>query len=118
MPKYIYKHPDGKGLGEHHAGDLSGRPSIPIGAPPGWAEGLKDQLGFLGLTPEQEAELDKHAGRTMADLDLHDGTGVELLEDDASGLKRVAWTDQHGDARITSVEPGLFAEFFTAALEG
>ncbi len=118
MPQYVYDHPEGKGLGEHHSGaDLSTRPSIPIGAPPGWAEGLKGQLGFLGLTPEQEAALDKHAGRTMADLDMASGTEVELLEDDADGLKRVAWTDRHGDPRITSVEPEFFASHFNAALE-
>jgi hypothetical protein len=51
----------------------------------------------------------------MRDLDMAPGTEAELAgTDEASGYRIVAWADQSGTPRQTSVEPGFFAAHFTA----
>jgi len=111
MAKYKYEHSEGEGLGSHHAdGDLKTRDA----QPPEVAASLRAALEIVNPTDEQREQLDAFLGRSMHDLDLHDGTEVELEpEDDENGLKVVTWTDQHGDERRTSVDPEFFASHFT-----
>jgi hypothetical protein len=95
-PTHVYRHPDGYGLGRHHAGqDLSGRPSVP-GIP------LDD------LMPDARV--------SMHDLDLQHGTAVTLAEFDGErGLHLVGWTDAMGTPRRTSITPEDLAAFFQEA---
>lgn len=48
------------------------------------------------------------------DLDLPAGTKVTILgaDEERGGLVLIQWTDPHGTGRITSIEPGFFAEHF------
>jgi hypothetical protein len=108
---HVYSHPEGLGLGQHHAGDadLSGRPA----QPPEAAAGLRAALEAMDPTPEQRAKMEAQLGQTMADLDMHDGTQVELVHtDEATGDVIVSWTDAAGTPRNTSLTPQLLAQFF------
>jgi hypothetical protein len=107
---HVYSHPEGLGLGQHHAGDadLSARPA----QPPEAAAGLRAALEAMDPTPEQRAKMEAMLGQTMADLDMHDGTEVEYTGDDEAGNHIVAWTDSAGTPRNTSLTPQLFAQFF------
>lgn len=110
-PTHIYKHPAGHGLGRHHAGrDLSARNA----QPPEVATGLLAAAGMIGATPEQLARAEQFTSRTMADLDMADGTPVADVatfgpHDDGH---EVEWADRHGDLRRTHVTDAVFAEFF------
>lgn len=95
---HVYKHPEGKGFGEHHVED--GHPALENRSAP-WQ-------GIDGQHYEP-----RHGETSMADLDMKDGTEVQQLEDDEErNLKRVLWTDADGTQRITSVYPTLFDEYF------
>lgn len=49
----------------------------------------------------------------MAELDLAPDTVVTVEgSDDERGLVLVSWSDRHGNPRVTSVEPDVFAEHF------
>lgn len=111
MDVYTYRHPNGLGLGDHHSGpdvDLAARPAEPLGV-----SALRAAAVAMGATPDQLAHLDAFEARTMADLDMEDGTSVELLEVAGNGWHVVAWTDRHGDGRCTSISPDDFARYFT-----
>lgn len=108
---HVYQHPEGLGLGQHHAGDedLASRPA----QPPEAAAGLRAAMEALDPTPEQRAKMETHLSATMADLDMPHGTEVEHLgRDEDRGLELIGWTDRSGTARTTSVEPGFFASHF------
>lgn len=108
---HVYEHPEGLGLGQHHAGDadLAARPA----QPPAAAAALRAAMEVVEPTDEQRAKMDAQLGQTMADLDMHHGTEVELIHaDDATGDVIVAWTDAAGTARNTSLTPQLLAQFF------
>jgi|SRR5215469_14509709 len=104
MTQYRYEHPEGKGLGEHHAGRgdlaLSRRSAA-------WQ-------GVVGQGNVEAAE-----GETsMRDLDMSSGTLVELLEYDGErNLYRVGWIDGLDTERITSIEPDFFLEHFSEVSE-
>lgn len=67
----------------------------------------------LDPTDEQRAKMNAQLSQTMADLDMHDGTEVELTHrDETTGEVIVAWTDQTGTPRNTSLTPQLLAQFF------
>jgi hypothetical protein len=110
MPaKYVYDHPEGTGLGQHHAtGDLASRPA----QPPEATAAIRATLDAIDPTPEQRARMDAHLGASMADLDMAHGTEVEHVETTEDGTVIVSWTDQLGNARATSVTPELFASHF------
>lgn len=108
---HVYQHPEGLGLGQHHAGDadLSARPA----QPPEAAAGLRAAMEVMDPTDEQRAKMEAQLGQTMADLDMHHGTEVELIHtDEATGDVIVSWTDQTGTPRNTSLTPQLLAQFF------
>lgn len=47
------------------------------------------------------------------DLDMDPGTEVRRIgEDSERELVLVAWQDRYGSDRITSIEPGFFADHF------
>lgn len=50
----------------------------------------------------------------MSELDLHDGTEVEHLgtTDDENDVELVAWVDQNGLDRITSIDREFFDTYF------
>lgn len=110
---HVYEHPEGLGLGQHHAGvDLASRPA----QPPEAAAALRAALEAMEPTPEQRAKMDTLLGQTMADLDMPHGTGVAFVAtDEGSGHHIVSWTDRSGTVRYTSVSPELFAQFFREA---
>lgn len=107
---HVYEHPEGLGLGQHHAGeDLSGRPA----QPPGAAAGLRAAMEAMDPTPEQRAKMETHLSATMADLDMAHGTEVVYEgRDEARDLEIVTWTDRHGDERRTTIAPEIFASHF------
>jgi len=108
---HVYKHPEGKGFGQHHAGgtDLAARPA----QPPEAAAALRSAAAVMQPTPEQAEALEAFLARSMADLDMADGTEVEHTGDDAErGIKIVNWTDKHGDGRSTGITPEFFATYF------
>jgi hypothetical protein len=109
---YVYQHPQETGFGQHHAdGDLASRPA----QPPEAAASLRGALALINATDEQKAGLEKFLSRTMADLDMHHGTEVTHVgRDEERNLELVEWTDQHGDARRTSITPEMFFSHFTA----
>jgi hypothetical protein len=122
MAKYVYKHPEGAGLGASLApdADLAGRDA----QPPEVAASMRAALGVVNPTDDQVGGLDSFLSRSMADLDMPDGTEVELcMNDDPDdpddgpirhdGLQVVQWTDQHGDLRRTSVSDEVFDEYFS-----
>lgn len=111
--RYVYTHPEQTGLGQHHADEpLASRPA----QPPGVAASMRAAVAVMHPTEAQLAELDTFLGRTMHDLDLHHGTEVTHAgHDDERDLVLVEWTDQHGDHRVTSLTPAVFAEFFQEA---
>jgi hypothetical protein len=50
----------------------------------------------------------------MRALDMPPGAEVTVLDHDADrDLVLVEWVDAHGNPRITSIEPSVFAEHFT-----
>jgi|SRR6516162_3564225 hypothetical protein len=110
MAKYKYNHPEGIGVGQHHAdGDLATRDA----QPPEVAASLRAALEVVSPTDEQRGQLDAFLSRSMHDLDLHDGTEVDLEDDlDENGNKVAVWTDAHGDERRTSFTPEFWAEHF------
>lgn len=111
-PTHVYSHPEGKGLGQHHAaGDLSSRPA----QPPEATAAIRASLEMMDPTPEQRAKMEAHLSATMADLDMPHGTPVEFLETTEDGLGIVAWTDRLGNARTTSVTPEFFRSHFQEA---
>lgn len=74
----------------------------PTGA--GFGEAVKADAGFGELSAE------------MTELDLSDGTQVTFLEYDAdSNWPIIQWVDGVGIDRITTIEPALFASYFTNA---
>lgn len=97
---HVYRHPEGKGLGRHHA-DAEGRERFDAEA-----------AASRGLTTEEieiiAAEHDRHAK-----LDLAHGTEIEFdyVHPD-TGLYHVTWTDFFGTSRMTSIDPEVFAEMF------
>ena len=117
MPTHVYRHPEGLGFGQHHAGgaDLSQRPA----QPPGAIAGLRAAMEMLDPTAEQRAKMETHLAATMADLDMPDGTPVELEagapETAEDGRPVVAWTDQFGTARRTAMAPETFTTYFKGA---
>jgi hypothetical protein len=95
---HVYEHPDGHGLGEHHAdpGDdpLHERPAIP-------GQVLEQML------PEFRV--------SMADLDLPRGAELaHVATDEDSGNLIFAWTDKQGNPRRTSFTPEQAGQFLTA----
>jgi hypothetical protein len=86
---------------------------------------MRAALGVVNPTDGQTSELEEFLGRTMNDLDMADGTEVELVMNDDpedpgyeqplehEGLKVVDWTDSQGNARRTSVSNEVFNECFT-----
>lgn len=115
MTTHVYHHPDGSGLGEHHA--LPGHPPLAErpAQPPEAAAAYRSAISVISPTDEQRAEMEAFLSRSMADLDLPDGTAVTAAETAENGHVLVDWTDQHGDARRTAVSPEDFAEFFQEA---
>ena len=110
MSHYTYTHPEGKGLGEHHAGGgLGDRPA----QPPEATAAMTATLEAMRPTPEQRATMEALLSATMADLDMASGTRVEhVATDEDTGHLIVAWTDATGGARRTSVAPEFFAAHF------
>lgn len=54
----------------------------------------------------------------MRDLDMAPGTEVEAGEtQEGTGHLIVGWTDQSGTHRDTAIDPGFFAEHFSALTE-
>jgi hypothetical protein len=110
---HVYSHPEATGLGAHHVGPeappLESRPAQPAEA----AEAYRAAVESVGPTDEQRAKLEAFLSRTMADLDMAEGTEVELAETAENGHVLVDWTDKHGDARRTAISPGDFDLFFT-----
>lgn len=99
MATYIFEHPAEAGFGEHHA-DPGGPPLEERSAVRHGAAGAPQH-------PAQDGEL------TMAGLDMHHGTTVELHgQDEDSGLVLVDWTDKFGNPRRTSIDPDFFGEHF------
>lgn len=92
---HVYRHPQGHGLGRHHAGaDLSARPATP-GVP------------LAHLLPEHRV--------TMADLDMADGQELAHVgADPDSGRLIFAWVDKCGTQRRTSLTPDQAAGFTVA----
>lgn len=124
VTRYRYDHPDGVGLGQHHAPhDLAARPA----QPPEAAAALRQAAAVMSPTGKQAAALEAFLSRTMADLDMPPGTIVTLavnddpdspdrgkpVRDDDNDLEIVEWADAHGDPRRTTVTPAFFAEHFT-----
>jgi len=94
---HVYEHPDGCGLGHHHAepGDdpLYERPAIP-------------GMVLEHMLPEFRV--------TMADLDLPHGTELaHVATDEDSGSLIFAWTDGQGNPRRTSFTPEQARQFLT-----
>jgi hypothetical protein len=119
LTRYAYDHPAQAGLGEHHAApdDLAARPA----QPPEAMMAFRAAAEALSLTPAQQATLDAHLSRTMADLDMPHGTVVELVPPDSlpddhpdTGYVLIDWTDRHGDKRRTSVDRAQFDVHFRA----
>jgi hypothetical protein len=113
VKRYKYEHPDGSGLGRHVRD--TNEPDAPR---------LEDRSaawsGVGGeVQPPRGSEL------TMADLDMPDGTIVELAANDdpddpaevaydhERDLHLVDWVDRHGNTRRTSITPEFFSEYFT-----
>jgi hypothetical protein len=95
---HTYEHPDGLGLGEHHASPdeapLSERPATP-------GQALEQML------PEFRV--------TMADLDLPHGAELAHVDTDSErGLEIFAWVDKYGNPRRTSFTPEQAQQFLTA----
>jgi hypothetical protein len=114
--RFTYEHPERLGLGAHHADP--GDPPMPdrLAQPPEEMERLRGAVAAMGLGEEAMAKVDAFVSRTMADLDLHHGTEVTVYaDDDGRGLLLVEWADQHGDARLTSIAPDVFAANFAPA---
>ena len=115
MPgKYVYEHPEGKGLGQHHADDdLASRSAHP----PEAVAAMRQMAAMIRATPEQVAEIDRMASATMADLDLAHGTVVEHLATDDDGTRRIRWTDSFGTDRVTSISADLAVSHFKPVTE-
>jgi hypothetical protein len=65
-------------------------------------QGLAQRLVGDALSPDMRA------------LDMPPGAEVTVLDHDADrDLVLVEWIDTHGNPRVTSIEPAVFAEHFT-----
>ena len=116
--KYTYQHPDGKGLGAHHADPADPPLHERLAQPETTRNTMRGALGLISPTEEQQATVDEYLGRSMHDLDMPHGTVTELdSTDEESGVHRLTWTDRHGNPRATSVTPELLAEMFTSQAE-
>jgi hypothetical protein len=88
--RYVYGHPDGMGLAEHHA----------------------------SADPEQDVEeFQARPGRwqenTHFELDMKPDTEVELVErDQERNLAILSWTDEFGNNRMTSVTDEVLHQYF------
>lgn len=110
MAKYVYDHPEEVGLGQHHADDDL---AVRDAQPPEVAASLRAALEVINPTAEQREQLEEFLGRSMHDLDLHNGTEVELEDEpDENGNMVATWTDKHGDDRRTSFDPAFWNENF------
>jgi hypothetical protein len=126
MTKYKYEHPDGTGLGAQLAPDED---LSRAAQPPEVATSMRAALSVVSPTDSQSAELEGFLSRTMDDLDMANGTEVELVMNDDpddpgyeqplehEGLKVVEWTDAHGNPRRTSVTDEVFEANFKEVAE-
>lgn len=110
---YVYRHPQGAGLGQHHAGDRNLRHVL--SQPPQARSVMHAALATAGPHRSEREGLQALLMRTMHDLDLPDGAVVEHAGEDTQGRPVIEWADQHGNPRRTSVDPAVFTSYFARA---
>lgn len=109
---WVYRHPEGTGLGQHHAPRNLGHV---FAHPPEARAVMHAAVTSAGPHRTERPEIEALLVRTMADLDLADGTTVTCAGDDGQGRPVVEWADLHGNPRRTSVDPEFFATHFERA---
>jgi len=79
---------------------------------------MVDRLRYDGPKGQSYSELMSGKRLRANALDLASGMLVTLAGyDEESAWPLIEWTDGSGSARITTIDPVMFAEFFTPVIE-